>query len=253
MIIAQISDTHIALGTPDAEQRRRDFERTIDDINTLDSTPDAIVHTGDIVHNGRPDEYAVAASILKNARAPSYVMVGNKDDRENLRAAFTDQVYLTNETGFIDYAIDDFPVRLIVLDTLQPDHNRGDFCGERERRLTDLLETETTKPIAVFCHHPPFKVLVGPDRFHFSDLETMDRLRKALQNSGRVIGVFSGHVHRSTAGKVGDIPAFVVSSVATTIRWDDMPPEMKTKPVYYIHRFHADGAFTTEARIVMDG
>ena len=53
MIIAQISDTHIALDTPDAEQRIGDFERTIADINALDPAPDVIVHTGDIVHNGQ--------------------------------------------------------------------------------------------------------------------------------------------------------------------------------------------------------
>ena len=33
MIIAQISDTHIALDTPDAQQRIQDFELTIADIN----------------------------------------------------------------------------------------------------------------------------------------------------------------------------------------------------------------------------
>ena len=34
MIIAQISDTHIELGTPDADQRIADFERTIVAINS---------------------------------------------------------------------------------------------------------------------------------------------------------------------------------------------------------------------------
>jgi 3',5'-cyclic-AMP phosphodiesterase len=36
MIIAQISDTHVALDTPDAGRRLRDFARTIADINALD-------------------------------------------------------------------------------------------------------------------------------------------------------------------------------------------------------------------------
>jgi hypothetical protein len=48
MIVAQISGTHIALDTPDADQRIRDFERTIVDINALHPAPDVIVHTGDI-------------------------------------------------------------------------------------------------------------------------------------------------------------------------------------------------------------
>ena len=94
MIIAQISDTHIALDTPDADQRLSDFARTIADINALDPLPDVIVHTGDVVHNGRQDEYAQAVAMLAKARAPVYVLAGNKDDRANLRAAFSRGGYL---------------------------------------------------------------------------------------------------------------------------------------------------------------
>jgi hypothetical protein len=36
MIIAHISDTHLALDTPEAEHRMRDFASTIADINALD-------------------------------------------------------------------------------------------------------------------------------------------------------------------------------------------------------------------------
>ena len=88
MIIAQISDTHMALDSPDADQRIRDFERTIADINALDPAPDVIVHSGDIVHNGRQDEYAEAVRSSLRRRAPVYVMPGNKDDRANLARGF---------------------------------------------------------------------------------------------------------------------------------------------------------------------
>ena len=101
MIIAQISDTHLAFDAGDAEQRLRDFTDTILDINALDPPPDVIVHTGDIVHNGRQDEYAQAAAILAEARAPVFVLAGNKDDRENLRAAFSARGYLAPDSEFI--------------------------------------------------------------------------------------------------------------------------------------------------------
>jgi Icc protein len=94
MIIAQISDTHIALDTPDADQRIRDFELTIADINALDPAPDVIVHTGDIVDNGRQDEYAQAVATLAKALALVYVLAGNKDNRANLREAFSAGGYL---------------------------------------------------------------------------------------------------------------------------------------------------------------
>ncbi len=249
MIIAQISDTHLALDSPDADQRLRDFEHTIADLNALDPPPDVIVHTGDIVHNGRADEYARAAAILAKARAPVFVLAGNKDSRPRLREAFSASGYLAPDSDFIDYAIDGFPIRLIALDTLSTG-NKGDFCRERVERLIDLTEADGAKPIAVFTHHPPFEVMVGPDRLHFTDAETMERLRQALQHSGRVIAVFSGHVHRAAAGHVGRIPATVVQCIATTLRRGEYPAQMQTCPVYHIHRFDPAWGFATETRIV---
>jgi 3',5'-cyclic AMP phosphodiesterase CpdA len=253
MIIAQISDTHIALDTPDADRRIQDFERTIADINALDPAPDVIVHSGDIVHNGRQDEYAQAVAILAKARAPVYVLAGNKDDRANLRAAFSTGGYLAPDSAFIDYAVEDYPVRLIALDTLSSRSNKGDFCPERVRRLIDLIDAETTKPIAVCAHHPPFEVPVGPDPLNFETPEIMSRLRQALQRSGRVVAVFSGHVHRGAAGHVGSIPATVVPCIATTLRKGEYPAHMKIRPVYHVHRFDPVWGFATETRIAGTG
>jgi Icc protein len=250
VIIAQISDTHIVLDTPDAERRLRDFENTIADLNALNPAPDVIFHTGDVVHNGRPDEYAEAARILAKARAPVYVLAGNKDNRANLRAAFSDRGYLARDAEFIDYTVEEFPVRLIAVDTLNTASNKGDFCEVRAKRLIDMIDAEPTKPIAVFAHHPPYEVQVGPDPINFETVESMVRLQRAVQHSGRIAAVFCGHVHRGTAGQIGTTPVLVVPCIATTLRKGDYPAPMKTRPVYYIHCFDSDGTFTTAARIV---
>jgi len=250
MIIAQISDTHIALDSPDADRRIRDFEHTIADINSLDPAPDVVIHTGDIVHNGAVDEYEQAAAILEKCGAPAYVLVGNKDDRANLRHAFSSAGYLTAKSDFISYAIEDFPVRLITLDTLSPGSNKGEFCENRVAGLIEMIDAEPTKPIAIFAHHPPFEVPVGPEPLHFETGEIMQRLRRVLQNSGRVIGVFCGHVHRGVTGYIEEIPVPIMPCVATTLRKGDYPPDMATRPVYHIHRFDPNWGFSTEARIV---
>lgn len=250
MIIAQISDTHITLDTPDADQRIRDFECTIAHINALDPAPDVVIHTGDIVHNGRQDEYAEAVRILAQARAPVYVIPGNKDSRANLRAAFSPFGYLKPGSDFIEYAVEDYPVRLIAVDTLNTRSNKGDFCPERAMRLIDLIDAEASEPIAAFALHPLFEVPVGPDPLNFETPEMMERLRQALRHSGRAIAVFSGHVHRGTSGHVGNIPATVMPSVATTLRKGEYPPHMKTRPVYHLHRFDLAGSFATETQIV---
>jgi hypothetical protein len=78
----------------------------------------------------------------------------------------------------------------------------------------------------------------------------VSRLRQALQHSGRVVAVFSGHVHRPAAGYVGSIPATVVQCIATTLRKGEYPPHMKIRPVYQLHRFDPFWGFASETRIV---
>lgn len=250
MIIAQLSDTHIALDTLDAERRLRDFELAVADINALDPPVNAVVHTGDVVHNGRKDEYDAAAAVLARLRAPVYVLPGNKDDRANLRETFSASGYLGSNADFIQYAIDDFPLRLIALDTLKPGSNKGAFCDARARHFIDLIDADTTKPIAVFAHHPPFEVLEGPEPWHFETPEAMARLRDAVQHSERIVAVVSGHVHRGVSGDVGGVPASVMPSIATTLRYGEYPPPMKGRTVYHLHRFDPGIGFTTEARVV---
>ncbi len=252
MIVAQISDTHIAHREPDAARRASDLARTIADIETLDPPADVVIHTGDVVHGGHPEDYACAASLLRQARAPVYLAPGNRDDRENLRDAFRQWGCPASGPRFIDYAIDDFPVRLIAVDTLSSSSNKGDFCAERAARLIDLIDTEAAKPVAVFMHHPPFVVTVGPDPLNFVTPQALTRLQQTLQHSGRVTAVFCGHVHRSTSGRIGRITAMVAPCTATTLRKGDFPARLCARPVYHVHRFDPNGEFGTEARIVSE-
>ncbi len=252
MIIAQITDTHICHGALDAERRASDLARTIADINALDPPADVIIHTGDIVHGGRPEDYAWAGALLREARAPVYVAIGNRDDRDNLRHAFQDWACPAPSAPFLDYAIEDFPIRLIALDTITASSNKGEFCAVRAERLIELIETDATRPVAVFLHHPPFVVTVGPDPLNFVSGEAMVRLQQVLRRSGRVRAVFCGHVHRSTAGRIGVIPAIVAPSTGTTLRKGDYPARIGRQPIYHLHRLDDDG-LTTQARIVAPG
>ena len=114
MIIAQISDTHINLNTPGSVQRILDFETVILDINSLKPQPDLIIHSGDIVQNGLIEEYAEATKIISKAIAPVYVMVGNKDDRKNIKKSFAKEKYISVNSQFVDYAINDFPIKTLL-------------------------------------------------------------------------------------------------------------------------------------------
>lgn len=250
MIIAQISDTHIADDTDDKARRLEDFERTIDDINALDARPDIIVHTGDVAHNGRPNEYAAALEILAKASSPVFVLAGNRDDRKNLRQAFSSEGYLNRDSEFIEYAIDDFPTKLVMVDTVSADSNKGDFCQKRSENLLQLAKTKGDRPVIVFAHHPPFEAWECPDPFHFERPESMLRMRKTLGKIDGLKAVLCGHVHRFDQGDVDGTLAAAMPSTATTLRKGIYPGKMQTRPVYQIHQIDPVLGFATQTRIV---
>jgi 3',5'-cyclic AMP phosphodiesterase CpdA len=116
--------------------------------------------------------------------------------------------------------------------------------------LNELIEAGAAKPIAVFTHHPPFVVTEGPDAIHFKDEHVMLGLRHALHRSGRVVAIFSGHVHRAVSGDMDGIPAMTVTATATTLRRGRYPAALKSRPVYHVHRYDPTWGVATETRIV---
>lgn len=251
MIIAHISDTHLDPGEPNAAHRVRDFERCVADINGLDPQPDAVIHTGDITHNGTPAKYREALRILASLRAPLHIAAGNRDERALIAANFRTGRDLLPDTPFVQYCIDSYPVRLIALDTLSETSNMGDFCDVRASNLSQALAEDTAKPTALFMHHPPFEVTQSKYRFQFDDWDAVGRMAAAMegQGQGQVMHVFSGHAHRAASGMIANVPASSVPSVAIDLRLGAFSGAAETAPVYHIHRLDDEGSLVTETRI----
>lgn len=133
-LIAQISDLHLkadgrlTYGVVDTLGALR---RAVVHINASKQRPDIVVISGDLVDFGREDEYAVLKPELERLQMPFYLVPGNHDDRENLLAAFADQVYLPlSASGPLDWVVEQYPLRLIGMDTTIPGEHGGrlDYC-----------------------------------------------------------------------------------------------------------------------------
>ena len=247
MIIAQISDSHLDPEAPNAVARLHALERCVADINRLDPGPDAVIHTGDITHNGTPEKYDTALRVLGQLRAPLHVAAGNRDDRALIAANFDTGRDLMPGTPFVQYSIDSCPVRLIALDTLSETSNLGDFCDVRARNLKRSLAEDASKPTALFMHHPPFEIPQSKFRFQFDDWDGVARMAEAMEGHGQVVRVFTGHAHRDASGMIAGVPAQSVPSVAIDLRLGTYSGAAEAAPVYFIHRF--DGRIITETRI----
>jgi 3',5'-cyclic AMP phosphodiesterase CpdA len=101
------------------------------------------------------------------------VIPGNHDAREPLRAAFAADGYLPAD-GFLQYAIEDYPVWLIALDTLIPGAAGGLLCSERLAWLDHALASAAARPVLLMMHHPPF--LTGIERMDRDGLQNTEAL-----------------------------------------------------------------------------
>ena len=197
MRIAQITDLHVvAKGrlcyrkVPTNDQ----LAQAVDHINNLSPAPDVVIASGDLVDHGREEEYLVLREILSSLRFPVYVIPGNHDNREMLTKAFADQGYMPQGSRFVNYAVDDYPIRLIGLDTSVAGHHHGEMCDERLRWLDETLAARPDAPTLIFMHHPPFRT--GIQWMDASGLHGGRAMEKLVARHRQVIRVACGHIHR---------------------------------------------------------
>jgi 3',5'-cyclic AMP phosphodiesterase CpdA len=198
MLIAQISDTHIkpagrkVYGVVDTERFLSD---AVAHLLRLDPAPDIVLATGDLVDGGSAEEYVRLRALLAPIPWPLYVIPGNHDERAALRAAFADHDYLPKDGGFLHYAVDGHPVRLVALDTVVPGEGGGLMCAERCAWLDGQLGKAAQRPTLVLMHHPPF--LTGIAHMDRVKLDGADTFGEVIRRHPQVERVVCGHVHRS--------------------------------------------------------
>ncbi len=214
MLIAQMSDTHIrpkgvlAMGRVDTAGH---LARAVAHVIALRPVPEVVLVTGDLVDAGMAEEYAHLRELLAPLAMPVYLIPGNHDLRDPLRAAFGDHRYLP-PGDFIQYVVDDGPVRLVALDTLTPGAPHGELCARRLDWLEERL-TESGKPTILFMHHPPFEC--GLKEFDEARLNVgADRLGAIVQRRPNVERILCGHVHRPIQMRWAGTIASVAPSTA---------------------------------------
>ena len=167
MLIAQITDTHIKLPGKLA-YRKVDtasmLRRCVQELLALSPQPDIVLLTGDLVDLGRPEEYDHLKSILAPIKQRIIAIPGNHDEREAMRDAFRDGGYLPTKGKFLQFAIDDYPLRLVGLDTLIPGQGGGELCRERldwlDRTLAERPDARTIG--CAFARQAVDAVPIGP-------------------------------------------------------------------------------------------
>ena len=151
MIIAQISDTHIFLPSNNNEQRISEkrihnLKECVKGIKSLTTKPDVILHTGDVTHNGKIEEYKIVHDILEDLKIPIFYTPGNKDNKKNLYKIFKQNCNFDLKSNFYIYLIKLPNLNLISMDTHCEDSNKGELSSERLAIFSSLLKKSKNTP-----------------------------------------------------------------------------------------------------------
>ena len=197
MLIAQITDMHItAVGAPTLKHADTagNLARTVETINAFAPRPDLVIATGDLVNDGHQDSVEHLRTLLAPLAMPVLLVPGNHDDRAALRAVFPEAGYLPDD-GMLNYVIDDYSLRIIVLDTIVPGEPGGLMDEARLDWLRDRLAEAPGRPTLIAMHHPPFdsgiRIMDG------MNCKGGDAMADIVATHSNVVRVICGHVHRS--------------------------------------------------------
>jgi 3',5'-cyclic AMP phosphodiesterase CpdA len=223
MLIAQITDTHVS--TPDSRNDRHlhtlpHLLRAVTHLNGLEPRPDVVLVTGDLVERGEPAEYARLRGALDRLAVPAFLIPGNHDDRMALVRAFDHHRYLPGD-GFVQYTVEDWPVRLVALDTLLPGQSGGRLCAERLAWLDERLAEQPERPTLVFMHHPPFAT--GLPVMDTMGLEGSEELAAVIRRHPQVERIACGHLHRAITRRFAGTVACTSPATAHQVALDLLP------------------------------
>lgn len=224
MRIAQISDSHITLPGAVRHDRLADLRAYVDHVNAIEPAVDLVVHTGDVTHHSLEEEAVLAKAELDRLKAPYFVIPGNKDERQTLRAVFGRHIGAGGHPEFVQFSVDGNGLALIMLDTKSDKGNKGALCPQRLQHFRDMLKTAADRPVAIFMHHPPVAVTAAPDPFQFNSREEAEAFAAVVADYPNIRHIAAGHMHRVGETEIAGVRTVTVQCMAQDLRKGDPVP-----------------------------
>jgi 3',5'-cyclic AMP phosphodiesterase CpdA len=188
-------------------------ERAFRAVAAMERTADLVLITGDLTECGLPAEYDNFLAILRRTlKQPVFVIPGNHDRRDNFRKALAALPGVTTDPEFVQYAIEDQAVRVVMLDTVVPGASHGALSAGQLTWLDRTLAAAPERPTMVAMHHPPFATgLVHMDKIALQNIEPF---RAVIARHPQVERIVCGHHHRGIFGRCAQAIVSIAPSIA---------------------------------------
>jgi len=208
----QISDSHIGFNKPPNQNVIGTLEQTIARINALPTRPDFVLHTGDLTHLAKPDEFDTVSQIVKTAKTGQTFYVPGEHD------VFTDDGKLYQErygkgtkgTGWHSFNHKGVHfLGLVNVANLNPGglgvlgQEQLDWLGR------DVQTLGSSTPIVVYAHVPLWTVSA---KWGWGTEDSAQAL--ALLKRFGSVTVLNGHIHQILQKIEGNVTFHTARSTA---------------------------------------
>lgn len=230
---AQISDSHIGFAGAANPDVAGSFGRAIEQINSLDYTPDFVIHTGDLTHLSTPAQFDQVKQMLQGIDTPHVFTVPGEHDSvddagQKYRSAFGAGV-----RGDGWYSFDIAGVHVIglvnTLNLKKLGHLGVDQLDFIEK---DVAPLSSDTPIVVFSHIPLFAMY--PDWGWGTDdaAQALSHLRRFAS-----VTCLNGHVHQLFSKTEGNVTFYSGTTTAYPLPHpgDGPAPKPLTLPAGRLH------------------
>jgi len=216
----QISDSHIGFNKEPNQDVTKTFQEAVNKINALEDQPAFLIHTGDITHLSKPEQFDTASQILKSAKASQVYYVPGEHD------VFTDdgKIYLerfgrgTQGNGWqsFDYKGVHFIGLINVLNLKQGTGTGlgGSGFGQLGQDQLEWLQKDvqglsSSTPIVVFAHIPLWTIYPEWGWGTDDSAQALSYLKRFGS-----ITVLNGHIHQILQKVEGNVVFHTARSTA---------------------------------------
>ena len=208
----QISDSHMGFSKPANTDVVGTLKAAIEKINALPNAPEFLLHTGDISHLSKPEEFDTVDQILKGANVKNAFYVPGEHDVLNDDGKQYLERYGKGATGAGWYSFDKAGVHFIGLVNVM--NLKAGGLGSLGREQLEWLEKDvhrlkSSTPIVIFAHIPLWSVY---PEWGWGTEDSAQAL-SYLKRFGSVT-VLNGHIHQTMQKVEGNVTFHTAASTA---------------------------------------
>jgi Icc protein len=206
----QISDSHIGFKKAANQDVTGTLKLALDKINRLPATPDLLLHTGDISHSSKPEEFDTAHQLIQGAKAGQTFYVPGEHDTASDDGVLYHERFGKGTLGSGWYSFTHKGVHFIGLNNSLQIDAMGKLGPEQLAWLkADLASLSASTPIVVFAHIPLWMVYPAWGWGTQDGAEALSYLKRFGS-----VTVLNGHIHQVVQKVEGNVAFHTATSTA---------------------------------------